>query len=41
MLPSVLSQVLLADEPTMHQNRGWAESVMATLADLAAGGTAW
>ena len=36
----VRPQVLLADEPTMHQNRGWAESVMATLADLAAGGTA-
>ena len=36
----VRPQVLLADEPTMHQNRGWAESVMATLAELAAGGTA-
>ena len=36
----VRPQVLLADEPTMHQNRGWAETVMATLADLAARGTA-
>lgn len=33
-------RVLLADEPTMHQNRGWAESLMVVLADLAAGGTA-
>jgi putative ABC transport system ATP-binding protein len=33
-------RVLLADEPTMHQNREWSEAVMATLADLAARGTA-
>ena len=36
----VRPHVLLADEPTMHQNREWAASVMATLADLAAGGSA-
>jgi putative ABC transport system ATP-binding protein len=36
----VRPRVLLADEPTMHQNRGWAESLMAMLADLAREGTA-
>jgi ABC-type lipoprotein export system ATPase subunit len=36
----VRPRVLLADEPTMHQNRGWAESLMVVLADLAGSGTA-
>jgi putative ABC transport system ATP-binding protein len=33
-------RLLVADEPIAHQNRGWAEAVMAVIADLAAGGTA-
>lgn len=33
-------RLLVADEPIAHQNQGWAEAVMAVIADLAAGGTA-
>jgi putative ABC transport system ATP-binding protein len=38
---AVLSpRLLIADEPISHQNEGWAEAVMAVIADLSATGTA-
>jgi putative ABC transport system ATP-binding protein len=36
----VSPRLLVADEPLAHQNQGWAEAMLALLADLAAGGTA-
>ena len=36
----VQPEVLIADEPVAHQNRAWAEEIMALLVDLAAAGSA-